>query len=333
MRTKAFFAATLAALVGVFAGAPASARARDVWFGTIAQKFGGADYDYLRMFRPDAPWAKSAGKLQVFQMTNALILHESDDTLKMIFADLKRRHMALGVEMGLLAGLDASGKYICGRAVEGYAAPDTAKVVAARIKKDGGELDYIAMDEPLWYGHHVHGPNACLSSPEDLARQIAARVKVVRQIFPNVKIGDVEPLGLPGAPDWTRQILAWTKVYRQIAGEPFSFVRADLVWNGSWRRNLLALKGGLRREGVEYSLIYNGNGDEGRGQNYPVLIEQNDQVWTETAIRRFRAIEADPQVAPDQAVIETWDPWPTHMLPEDRPGTLTNVLLQYVSLR
>jgi hypothetical protein len=319
----------MASLIGTLGSALASARAPEVWFGGIdpyvyAQRFGGTQYDYLEMFRPDAPWAKSAEHLQVFQVTAAFVLHESDETMKMVFADLKRRHIALGIEEGLLAGMAPSGEKICGRGVEGYAAPDTAKLVATRIKQNGGELRYIAMDEPLWYGHHFQGANACQSSMEDLAREITVRVQSVRQIFPNVEIGDIEPVASPQVPDWNEQILAWTKVYRRIAGEPLTFVHADIVWTGPWQRDLPVLKSGLQREGVKLGIIYNGGGD-GR--------DQNDQVWSETAIHRFLTIEGHPELIPDQAVIETWVRWPTHMLPEDKPGTLTNVLLRYVSGR
>ena len=86
---------------------------------------------------------------------------------------------------------------------------------------------------------------------------------------------------------------------------------------------LPALKRKLGAEHIEYSLIYDGGGD-GR--------TQTDEIWTETAARRFRAVEADPQMAPEQAVIQTWVRWPASMLPETQPGTLTNLLLQYLSL-
>ena len=300
---------------------------REVWLGPIApsiyaHKFSDSQYDYLNLFQRDAPWSKSASQLQVFQVTAPVVMGESDETLKTIFADLNRRHIALGIELGLLSGVDTSGNKICGQNVEGYAAADTARVVALRIQKNGGVLRYIAMDEPLWYGHHVRGQNACQASPEALAQEIAARVQIVRKIFPNVKIGDIEPLAPLQTPDWTDEVTQWEKVYRRVAGEPFSFVRADIVWTQPWQHELIVLKQRLHSDGIKLGVVYNGGGD-GR--------EQNDRNWTDTAIRRFRMIESDPRMAPDQAVIESWVRWPSRLLPEDTPGTLTNVLLQYES--
>jgi len=85
-----------------------------------------------------------------------------DDEVKAVFADFNRRHIALAIEMGLLSGKGPDGKVQeRGVGVEGFGAPDTAKVIADRIQRNGGELAYIAMDEPPWYGHHFKGKNSC----------------------------------------------------------------------------------------------------------------------------------------------------------------------------
>jgi hypothetical protein len=306
---------SLTILATVVAGS-ATARTRDVWIIGIppwvrANVFHDTTpSDYLDVFRPDAPWSKSASQVRVFETTGGLIFRESEETLQRVFADLKRRHISLAIEGGMLNGVGPSGHFECGRGVEGYGAAGSMRVIANRIKKNGGELAYIAMDEPLWYGHHFRGTNACQASPEYLARQIAGELKGVREIFPDVKVGDIEPIAPPKPADWTDQVLAWTRTWRQITGEPFDFVRADVAWTGPWRRELPELK-------------HNGGGD-GRAQT--------DEIWTAMAAPRFRAVEADPQMAPEQAVIQTWVRWPTHMLPETQSGTLTNLLLQYLSL-
>lgn len=307
----------------------AVARTQDVWLIGIppwarANVFHDpSPSDYLEMFSPDAPWEKSASQLRVFQTTGALINRESDETLQRVFSDLKRRHIALAIEGGLLTGVGPSGQFECGRGVEGFSAAGSTRVLAQRIKRNGGELAYIAMDEPLWYGHHVRSANTCQWSPEYIARQILGELKQVREIFPDVKVGDIEPIAAPQPADWNDQIIAWTRTWRQVTGEPFAFVRADVVWKGPWRRELPTLKRKLHAEGLTYSLIYDGGG---LGRN------ETDLIWTQEAAQRFHAVEADPDMAPDQAVIQTWVRWPSHLLPESRPGTLTNLLRQYLAL-
>src|SRR4051812_18304889 len=65
--------------------------------------------DFPDMFHPDAPWAEAASKLQVFKTTSQFVIRAPDDLLLKMFADLRRRHIALAV-----AGLMLSGDGTCG---------------------------------------------------------------------------------------------------------------------------------------------------------------------------------------------------------------------------
>lgn len=58
----------------------------------------------------------------------------------------------MAVEQGVIGGSGANG---CGKGVEGYASPAASEAVARRIKSLGGQLDCVAMDEPVWFGHIV----------------------------------------------------------------------------------------------------------------------------------------------------------------------------------
>jgi len=47
-------------------------------------------------------------------------------------------------------------------------------------------------------------------------------------------------------------------------------------------------------------------------------------------MEHYRRIEFGLGVHPDHAVFETWVRYPHRVLPESEPGTLTNLILQYV---
>jgi hypothetical protein len=280
--------------------------------------------DYLDLFRPDAPWQKVSQRTQVFMTNGGLILRESDAVLQAVFADLKRRQIALAMAMGLAtARQDSSGHQACGARVEGMTTPNATRVIAERIKKNGGELRYVAMDEPLWYGHHFSGTNACHFTLSELAGQIAPNVAVLREIFPAVEIGDVEPVGaaknVPA--DWVDQIAQWTRVYQQVVGQKLSFFHADVVWNSPWQQQLGAIKRLAHERGLKFGVIYDGGG---AGK------QESDELWTKEALQRSRAVESNAATIPDQAIFQTWVRWPHSMLPEDKPGTMTNLVLQYV---
>jgi hypothetical protein len=67
----------------------------------------------MDLFKPDAPWSESASRLKVFKISTQMALHGTDEQLHTIINDLRRRHIALAVEMGLIVGSD-----ICGKGVE-----------------------------------------------------------------------------------------------------------------------------------------------------------------------------------------------------------------------
>jgi hypothetical protein len=314
--------------IGLY-GQAIAATAPAIWLAGVppfarTKMFQETESDYLDLFRPDAPWSNAASHVQVFLTNGGLILRESDDVLKNVFADLKRRHMALAVEVGLLAGKDREGHQACGVGVEGFSAPDQTKVIADIIKKLGGSLDYIVMDEPLWYGHNFHGTNACKSSVGDIAREVAMRVATIRQIFPAVQIGDEEPVAILQPTDWMEEVAQWLKAYRQAVGEPLNIVNADVQWTGPWQRQLPLFKNIVKASGSKFGIIYDGGGSGN---------QESDRLWTQEAENRFRAVEADPSLVPDLAILQTWARWPHRMLPETQPGTMTNLVNRYVSPR
>jgi hypothetical protein len=309
-------------------GASLAAGSPDVWLSGVPpfvreKMFQESDSDYMDLFKPDAPWSKAAQTVKVFMINGGLVMHQSDAELKAVFSDLKRRNIALAIEMGLLSGKDSAGQQACGVAVEGFAAPDNAKVVANRLQKAGGVLAYVAMDEPLWYAHHFSGKSACRWMMEDVARDIVPHVAALRENFPAVQIGDIEPVGTAQPRDWVEEISQWTQVYRKVVGEPLSFFHADVAWNGPWQQQLPAVKSRIGAASLKFGIIYDGGGGK----------EESDGVWTREAEQRFRVVESNPSMIPDHAIIQTWARWPKKMLPEDQPGTLTNLVLKYDKAR
>jgi hypothetical protein len=284
-----------------------------------------ASSDYLDLFKPDAPWQKTSQRVKVFMTNGGLISREPDAVLQAVFADLKRRHIALAMEMGLAtARQDSSGHQACGAGVEGITTPNATRILAERIKKNGGELAYVAMDEPLYYGHRFNGQNACHFTPDELAGSIAPNDAVLRALFPSVEIGDVEPIGaaqnLP--PDWIGEIGRWFEVYQQVVGQKLTFFHADVAWTSPWQQQLAQVKRVAHSRGMKFGIIYDGGGS---GK------EETDELWTKEAVQRFHAVEANIETTPDRAVFQTWARWPHNMLPEDKPGTMTWLANQYVN--
>jgi hypothetical protein len=302
--------------------APAFAQNTQVWLSGVdpvaAHQFNWPDPDrpdYAGMFQPNAAWQKAASRISVFKMTAGVVLKMPEDVVSRIFADLKRRNIALAIEMGLLAG---DGR--CGVGVEGYAAPRTYDVVAKKVKRLGGDLNYLATDEPLWFGHKFGGRNACTSSIDDLAKETSKAVAALKQTFPAIKVGDIEPVANPRGPGWLEDLDHWMTSYQVAVGEPLAFVHADVVWTGPWRDQLPKMAQIVRAHGAKFGVIYNGDGND-----------KTNVEWTRHAERTAMAVEKGLGLKPDQVVFQSWMPNPTKMLPDTQEGTMTCLVNWYVS--
>ena len=278
----------------------------------------GSTSDFMDLFQPGSPWRTAAASVRVFQVSTQFVTKASDDMLRIVLADLQRRNISLA-----MAALILSGDGNCGYQVEGYSAPRTMAAAARRIKNLGGNLRYIAMDSPLWFGRFVsRSPRACHSSMETLANDIAAKVNAIRQYFPDVVIGDIEPLGVRQPDDWVEELTTWAEVYRKIVGTPLAFLHADVNWRGPWREQIKPLSDKLHAHGMEFGVICNG-----------FAIDKTPAEWVANADEHVRAVEAIPGLRLDQVVIQTWMRQPDRFLPESQPGTLTNFVLQYLRTR
>ena len=123
------------------------------------------------MFNPDAPWTRTASQTKVVKL--GFVDRARDIDLQQAFSDLKRRHIALALETSILIRSDQ-----CGSTSEAYGRPGDLKNKLEKIKRNGGDLQYIAMDEPYYYGHEDSEPGACHQSAEEIAREIAENLKM-----------------------------------------------------------------------------------------------------------------------------------------------------------
>jgi hypothetical protein len=272
--------------------------------------------DYMDLFRPDAPWSTGAAGLTAFKISAQMVLRGTDQQLQTIIDGLKARHIPMAIEMGLLTYSER-----CGHGTEGYDGPHVIEKISKRITNAGGQLDYVAMDEPVTFGHTKTGKNKrgydfCHDSIQDLAAQMAPNIAVLQRYFPNIRIGDIEAIN-SHFPDMARDVLELVDQLDRQVHYKLAFVDYDIGWDSNWQPLVHQLTGGLRSRRVAVGLICDGD------ERMP-----SDQAWTSQALARCTELARDPKVRPDQFVVQSWETLPTNMLPENRPGTLTFLLRQ-----
>ncbi len=307
---------------------PLHADSPAIWLGgedPVVQKDKHKDNpaDYMDLFKADAPWSQAASGLTVFKISTQFVLRGDEGQLQTVLQELQRRHIALAIELAVLGG---QGPGNCGYQVEGYASPKTVEAVAKKIKKLGGRIDDVAMDEPVWYGHIFEtgsgGRVGCQYTVEEVADKVAEKVNLLKQYFPDIQIGDIEPVNArKGGPQSIDDILNFVDLLRQKTDGTPVFVHADVSWKMDWQPLLEDLATRLHAKGIRVGVIFDGDVDAA-----------GDEAWVAQALDRFKTVYADPQIKLDDIIIQSWEPLPTKMLPETDPGSLTYEVLQIETL-
>jgi len=302
---------------------------QEIWFGpqaSVAPSRLARAADFMDLFKPDAPWGQVASRTRVFKLYGAYLGVAPQDQVDTVVADLKRRHIAIDLEIGPM-NVSYSPLPPCGGLgyVEGYSTVELAQRISRAIKKAGGEIAYVSMDEPLYYGHVFSGPHACHHPVVDIARLAAQTLKVYVAEFPNVIIGDTEPTSF-GTPEWKADFAAWASAYRDVMGRPLAFLQLDIEWplpNGvSDAVAVYRYAEELKREHLldKVGVIYNAS-----------RREQSDAEWVRVAEENMRLLEQKDGLRPDLVIIQSWTPLPTHTLPESSNETLTGLAQFYLT--
>ena len=272
--------------------------------------------DFMDLFKPDAPWKETTKSIQIFKVSHRFLDASTDDQLKTVIDDLRRRHIALGFSAQIMAATRQ-----CGKGLPGSSSKASIQLAADRVKRLGGTIEYVAFDSPVAFGHFniLDKPNACNYSIPDLVRNIAPQIEILKAAFPDIKFGDVESLNSHTV-GWLATYLAFAREFQAQTGAPLSFLQADIIWFDNWRPQLVEWKRRIRAAGLSYGVVIDGSG-----------IDKSDAVWTNHAVERYQMVTHDPAIAPDVVVFQSWNDYPTRFLPESRPGTLTWVVAQTVA--
>jgi hypothetical protein len=289
-----------------------------VWFAPLppmptgpGRMFTGSD-DFLELFGADASWSTAAGYLHVFKLYGEWVAyHASDDELRMAVEGIRRLGLALAVEAG---PLDAPPE--CGQGIEGFAGSDEGRLIARRIRRAGGRIDLIALDEPLFFASIYDGPKACHWEPARVAAEVGEYIGVMRGFFPQVLVGDTEPLaGASTAAAYTQ----WLETFRQVNGFDLAFLHMDLDWGRpSWPAEVKAIEDFGRAFGVPVGLIYTGN-----------TQDVTDEAWLSIAGERVLRYEGQAGGRPEHVLFQSWHDRPDRALPESEPYTFTGFVRTY----
>ncbi|MDR3615936.1 MAG: hypothetical protein P4L53_20425 [Candidatus Obscuribacterales bacterium] len=277
-----------------------------------APRWQGIRSDTGALWNTDAPWKTVAANTRVVLFSGGQIDWADDADLASAFADMQRRHIAFGLEDSVLVQSER-----CKCQCEAYGKAGALESTLAKIQRNGGKLQYLRMDEPFFFGHVFSDPTACHEPIQQLAVEVAESIKLIRKYFPDVQVGDVEPID--NCQIQTKELTQWFDAFETATGTGLAFFHTDLVWSDIAMQRLGPLSRQLAQRRIPMGIIYNAD-DTGT----------SDQSWEQSAVSHFTKIESLLNIHPDQAIIHSWVDYPGQVLPEGQPGTLTHVAFRYL---
>src|SRR5271166_4760888 len=175
-----------------------------------------------------------------------------DATLKSFFSYLNSHNIKLAIEGAPLVATAGQPGY----GVESFSEnPSDLATLFTKIKSDGGNLSYVAWDEPWYYGYYSTG----IDSLSQVASQVAASTKEVKALFPNAQVGDIEPVGGSGSPTEPALLQKWFTAYKQASGAQFSFFQEDIGgWIPGWETTLGGVTATAHSNGMQVGAIIDG---------------------------------------------------------------------------
>ena len=291
-----------------------------IFFAPLPPQRGGpydGSVDWSNLWIEGADWDELAGQLDLFKLYGGWSFAESSTPeVDRIRRTLDGYGLGLAVETSPLFPADGCGIDDQGFGLEGFAG-EQARDTMENIRKGGGTVDLITLDEPWYYAHLYDGPGACNWDPDRIAAGVRDFIAVVRQSFPNVLVGDIEPTPSPvsaaGLGEW---IDAWTRV----VGEPPAFLHLDVdVGRANWIDLVADIGTEAHARDVPFGVI--GIGDPFAG---------SDLEWLQAGGARLSRLRFLEGVEPDHLIFQSWHDRPDRALPESDPTTYTGWLLEYL---
>ena len=259
--------------------------------------------EYFQTVLDNPQLFQTIGDIKVFKMY--LALDWPDATLRAFFAYCSANNIKLGAEAPALVA-NAGDK---DAGVEGFASTGAMLAAMQRIKAMGGTLSYVAWDEPLFYGSTVTDTYTMA----EVASQVAASASAVRAIFPDVQIGDIEPVDI--AMDSPATLQAWFAAYAKASGTQFTSFLADTNTEPlNWQSNLANTIAVAHEDGIPVGEIIVANG-----------AAPNNAAWAATAVANALEMLSDPSLRPNYLDVQSWQIYPSESADPTAPGTLASV--------
>lgn len=273
--------------------------------------------DFHALFEEGAAWQDALASIDAFKLHSWMVRHYFTDDELIRISDFLNAH---GVPLIIEAEpLDPPDPDECDH-TESFEGPYEIEN-ARRLREIGVEVAAYEIEQPFSYGHKLEGPGSCNYELDRVLDEVVAWSNNLRRIFPDIQIGSIEAL-------WNRPATTaadygvWLDAWTEAMGEPPAFQHVDVDWAiPNWPETLRAIEDEVESRGVPFGPLYNGS------------TESDNDGWIDRAMENIATYQTEWGGTPGHVSIQSWNPQPDRLLPDDDPHAMTNLILRYLGAR
>lgn len=262
------------------------------------------------LFQHPEQWTETRSQVQVLGYADHMLHKQfTDDELRAWLPRLTEWRLQLALEVGCVKPWGVTGK-------EAFA---KQKKMWERFESLGGKIGVFALDEPLVCTRND------LKKPDAYAVEETAHfIALVRQHYPQARIGDIEAYPFASVPDLIAFIDGVEKRLKELKVRGMDFFQLDVDWvhfvmdhPGGWTE-VKKLENACRARKIPFSLLY-WAADHGHLKRDGLA---DDATWHLGVMRQgsdYHLVHGRPDIVN----IESWVGAPTHAVPETAEDTFT----------
>lgn len=282
----------------------ASAKSTQIWFSPN-------NTDLINSIENDGEWATSRENIKVFKFYYQIIIYTPTSILKDKFKYLEDNNIKVAIEWPVLTWEEQG----VGYKIEGFQEKGFSQKIIDKVKLANGRIDYIALDEPLFYASYKKGKNFPSYTLDTLAKKVVENLRPVYSSFPDVKVGDIEPVDQITDVSYKDLVNQWVNAFKKENGKGFDFFHADVVWRGNWLPVLDFLSTEMKKKNIRFGVIFNSG--EPRAEPYK---------WMMSARSNIRDYLSSSLPIPDDVVFQSWNRSPRAILPDTDPHAHSSLI-------
>ncbi len=277
----------------------------EVWMAPIYVDNAGnpMSEDYLNLFYEEERWEDARGYVDVFQFydLNFWYNYFSNKQVNDMVTKLNEWDINIALESGAVKDW-------------GCTAEITYQVTANainEIKRNGGKVKYISMDEPYYAGVQW-----CNLNRDQTLDQVVDYVNKIKKLDNTILVGSIEPY-----PAFTKEELkAWIVGFRQKAGYELPFFHIDVDRNRRdfKMKDVKELKEFCEDRGIDFGVIFI---DNSWSATTDKEFYDSTMYWANSVISEMGK--------PKNIIIQTWSSKPDYNLPDNSGHSFTHLIRDF----